>query len=62
VQRAQDELRAATAEITEAHEKRDASRKALEAARNQANRTRARLGRLEGSGLRVVRDPDDSSR
>jgi hypothetical protein len=62
VQRARDELRAATAEITEAHEQRDASRKALEAARNQANRTRARLGRLEGSGLRVVRDPDDSSR
>jgi hypothetical protein len=62
LQRANDELRAATAEITEAHERRTGARQGLEAARRQAARTRARLGRLQSTGLRVVRDPDDSSR
>jgi hypothetical protein len=56
--RAHDRLDTATAEASQAGTDRQAARKALDGARRQANRARARLGRLEQTGLRVVRDAD----
>jgi chromosome segregation ATPase len=61
VQRAREELSATTAEIAQTHEQRDACGKALDVARSQAKQTRARLRRIDTTGLRVVRDPDDGS-
>jgi hypothetical protein len=58
--RADEGLRAATAESTQAGREDEAARKALEGARRHAARVRARLGRLEQTGLHVVRDPDDA--
>ncbi|HEX4540460.1 MAG TPA: hypothetical protein VH112_09460 [Acidimicrobiales bacterium] len=58
VARADDRLRTATAEAAQAETDRRAARKALEGARRQANRARARLGRLDQTGLHVVRDTD----
>ncbi|HEY1636714.1 MAG TPA: hypothetical protein VGF64_18310 [Acidimicrobiales bacterium] len=56
---AHDQLSTATAQAAQTQTDRKAARKATEDARRQANRARARLGRLEQTGLRVVRDPDD---
>jgi hypothetical protein len=58
--RADEALRAATAQSTQAGKDGVAARQALEAARRQAGRARARLGRLEQTGLHVVRDPDEA--
>jgi hypothetical protein len=58
--KADEALRVATAESTQAGKEGVAARQAVEAARRQAGRARARLGRLEQTGLRLVRDPDDA--
>ncbi len=60
--RAREQRTAATDDVTKTRKEREAARKAHEAARRQAGRARARLGRLENTGLRVVRDPDDERR
>jgi hypothetical protein len=56
--RAHDRLRTATAEVAQTDAERQSARKALEGARRQAKRAGARIGRLEQTGLQVVRDPE----